>query len=90
MKYRKPGQWLEAYDCQLKQEILFRLSNHALPADNPQQAETASHNGVKGNHNCQYDKLGGSAEYKETDDGYHAQFLVSCFGFLCNVHWQPH
>jgi hypothetical protein len=60
----------------LKQEILFRLSIHALPADNPQQAETASHLGVKGNHNCRYDKLGGSTEYKETDEGYYAQFLV--------------
>lgn len=74
--FSKSNQWWPAYDCQIKQGILFRILNHVLPADNPQQAETASHIGVKGHHNCRYDMSGGTADYKETDEGYHALFSV--------------
>ncbi|KAF7371507.1 hypothetical protein MVEN_00005500 [Mycena venus] len=49
----------EAYDCQLEQEILFRVFAHALPADNPQQAESASNAGVHANLWCRYDMTSG-------------------------------
>ncbi|KAF8972139.1 hypothetical protein BDZ97DRAFT_2015119 [Flammula alnicola] len=68
------GKWKEAYDCKLEQEILFQIFPHALPADNPQQAESCSCGGLGGSHNCRYDENGGSKEYKETDEGYHSMF----------------
>ncbi|KAJ7796773.1 hypothetical protein B0H14DRAFT_3093282 [Mycena olivaceomarginata] len=38
----KGDNWTTACDCELKQEILFQIHAHLLPADNPQQAESAS------------------------------------------------
>ncbi|KAL6299568.1 hypothetical protein BKA93DRAFT_742110 [Sparassis latifolia] len=70
----KSDRWHEAYDCELEQEILFRILAHVLPTDNPQQAESASTVGSKGKFNCRYDKMGGSEEDRETDEGYHAHF----------------
>ena len=48
-----------------------------MPADNPQQAESASGIGGNGNLNCIRDKSGGTKEQKESDKGYHALFAVS-------------
>ncbi|KAJ7849685.1 hypothetical protein B0H14DRAFT_3085998 [Mycena olivaceomarginata] len=64
----------EAYDCKLDQEILFRIFAHALPADNPQQAESASNASVHANFWCRYDSVGGAAAERETNEGYHALF----------------
>ncbi|KAJ7933328.1 hypothetical protein B0H13DRAFT_1856351 [Mycena leptocephala] len=64
----------EAYDCELEQEILFLIFSHVLPADNPQQAESASNAGVKSNLWCRYDLAGGTAAHRETDEGYRALF----------------
>ncbi|KAJ7725015.1 hypothetical protein B0H14DRAFT_3620845 [Mycena olivaceomarginata] len=64
----------EAYDCQLEQEILFRVFAHALPADNPQQAESASNAGVHANLWCRYDMSGGTAAHRETNEGYRALY----------------
>jgi hypothetical protein len=69
--------YIPAYDCQLGCEILFRVFPHHLPADNPQQAESASGIGGNGNFNCIRDKSGGTKEQKESDEGYHALFAVS-------------
>ncbi|THH15683.1 hypothetical protein EW146_g4834 [Bondarzewia mesenterica] len=66
--------WHTAYDCQLKQEILFRVIGHILPVDNPQQAESASIVGGQGNLNCRYDLMGGTEVERETNEGYHAHF----------------
>ncbi|KAJ6586682.1 hypothetical protein B0H10DRAFT_1733084, partial [Mycena sp. CBHHK59/15] len=46
------------YDCKLEQHILFRVFAHVLPADNPQQAESASNAGVHSNLWCRYDMAG--------------------------------
>ncbi|KAJ7144573.1 hypothetical protein C8R44DRAFT_602437 [Mycena epipterygia] len=70
----KPGEYYPAYDCLLEQDILFRIDPHSLPADNPAQAETSSGSGAKANYWCRYDKSGGTAAERETDEGYHAQF----------------
>ncbi|KAJ7083339.1 hypothetical protein B0H15DRAFT_785013 [Mycena belliarum] len=66
------GNWHDAYDCELEQEILFEVDVHVLPADNPQQSETASHIGMVGNLGCRRDFNGGTKEQQETDEGYHA------------------
>jgi hypothetical protein len=60
----------------LEQEILFRIFAHVLPADNPQQAESASTAGVHANLWCHYDLVGGTAAQKETNEGYCALFKV--------------
>ncbi|KAJ7834421.1 hypothetical protein B0H13DRAFT_2240221 [Mycena leptocephala] len=67
-----PGTWHEAYDCELEQEILFEIIPHLLPADNPQQSETASHIGMGGNLGCRRDLNGGTKEQQESDEGYRA------------------
>ena len=68
--------YLEAYDCKLKQTILFRTFPHCLPSDNPQQAESSSGVGPGGNRNCIHGESGGGKEERESDDGYHALFSV--------------
>ncbi|THU81202.1 hypothetical protein K435DRAFT_565165, partial [Dendrothele bispora CBS 962.96] len=70
----KCNKWTETYDCELDEEILFQLIPHFLPADNPQQSETASHIGVNGRKNCRRDLNGGSEAFKETVDGYEALY----------------
>ncbi|KAJ7833714.1 hypothetical protein B0H14DRAFT_3710403 [Mycena olivaceomarginata] len=70
----EPGKYHQAYDCLLEQDILFRIDPHCLPADNPAQAESSSGSGAKSNYRCCYDKSGGTAAERETDEGYHAQF----------------
>ncbi|KAJ6602335.1 hypothetical protein B0H10DRAFT_2167291 [Mycena sp. CBHHK59/15] len=61
----EPSKYHEAYDCELEQEILFRIFAHALPADNPQQAESASNAGVHTNL---------WSAHRKTDEGYRALF----------------
>jgi hypothetical protein len=73
----KQDDWSSAYDCELQQEIIFRLAIHLLPADNPQQAETTSTAGSSATYWCREDKCGGSATHRETNEGYHALFSVS-------------
>jgi hypothetical protein len=72
-----PEIWHSTYDCELEEEILFQLVPHVLPADNPQQSEHASHIGGNGLYNCRRDKLGGTDEEKENDEGYTSLFRVS-------------
>ncbi|KAF8143985.1 hypothetical protein K438DRAFT_1910992 [Mycena galopus ATCC 62051] len=71
-----PKKYHDAYDCLLEQEILFRIYAHVLPADNPQQAESASNAGVHANLWCRYDKTGGTAAHRETNEGYCALFKL--------------
>ncbi|KAJ7934035.1 hypothetical protein B0H13DRAFT_1591791, partial [Mycena leptocephala] len=52
----------------------YRIFAHVLPADNPQQAESASNAGVHANLWCRYDDVGGTAAHRETDEGYRALF----------------
>ncbi|KAJ7495118.1 hypothetical protein FB451DRAFT_1335854 [Mycena latifolia] len=70
----KQVNWTTAYDCELNREILFRIRAHLLPADNPQQAESASTSGSSSTSWCREDDSGGSASHRETDEGYHALF----------------
>lgn len=54
----------------------------ALPADNPQQSEEASHIGGNGNCSCRKCKVGGPQVYRQSDEGYHALHLVRIHSFL--------
>ncbi|KAI0697812.1 hypothetical protein BC835DRAFT_1405600 [Cytidiella melzeri] len=69
-----PDRWHEAYDCLLKQEILFRLILRVDPADNPQQSELCSHIGLNGNKFCRKCHVGGPAKEMETHVGYHSLY----------------
>ncbi|KII82864.1 hypothetical protein PLICRDRAFT_120152 [Plicaturopsis crispa FD-325 SS-3] len=69
-----PDTWRDAYDCELEQDIIFRILPHLLPADNPQQSEECSHSGGNANLGCRRDLSGGTAIEKETNDGYDALF----------------
>ncbi|KAI0692911.1 hypothetical protein BC835DRAFT_1520799 [Cytidiella melzeri] len=69
-----PDHWHDAYDCLLKQEILFRLIVRVEPADNPQQSELCSHIGLNGNKFCRKCHAGGPAKEMETHVGYHSLY----------------
>ncbi|KAJ7306731.1 hypothetical protein DFH08DRAFT_824682 [Mycena albidolilacea] len=87
-----PGTWHEAYDCELEQEILFEIIPHVLPADNPQQSETASHIGMGGNLGCRRDLTGGPKEQQESDHGYRALYAPGVprdkMGTVQIIRWQ--
>lgn len=74
---RGPAKWYTGYDCVLKQEVLFRIIPHVLPADNPQQAEHCSHMTGKGSRPCRRCEVGGSAAECEEDETYEQFFSVS-------------
>lgn len=71
--------WHLAFDCRLRQEIIFCIVTHVLPADNPQQSETCSYIGLKGNQFCRHCDAGGTDKHKETKGGYEAMYSVSTF-----------
>lgn len=66
--------WVEAYDCQLETEILFRVLSRLKTADNPQQSELCSHVGLNGNMYCRRCKVGGTNASVESKEGYHSLF----------------
>lgn len=72
----RDGQWHSAYDCELGEEIIFRIIPRILPADNPQASETSSHIGLKGNRFCRRCVVGGPHTERESDEGYDALFQV--------------
>ncbi|KAH8100336.1 hypothetical protein BXZ70DRAFT_973011 [Cristinia sonorae] len=69
------SKWHKTYDCTLNTVVRFRILPRIEPADNPQQSETCSHIGLKGNFFCRRCMVGGTNEQKESDEGYHALFV---------------
>ncbi|KAJ3559426.1 hypothetical protein NM688_g352 [Phlebia brevispora] len=69
-----PTQWIDAYDCELETDVLFRVISRLEPADNPQQSEHCSHVGLNGNLFCRRCKVGGPSAYVESNEGYHELF----------------
>lgn len=61
----------------LNEEIIFQMHGHLLPADNPAQAEHTSTAGANAKYWCRGDDSGGSDEYRESNEGYHALFEVN-------------
>ncbi|KAJ6564270.1 hypothetical protein B0H19DRAFT_941769 [Mycena capillaripes] len=60
------------YNAETDRPCSFRLNVPDGPADNPQQAEEASHIGHQGNYFCRRCMVGGTNEQKECPDGYHS------------------
>ncbi|KAJ7644882.1 hypothetical protein FB45DRAFT_735642 [Roridomyces roridus] len=65
---------IRTYDADAKRPCSCRLFVPDAPADNPQQAEEASHIGHQGNYFCRRCKVGGTAEERESCNGYHAYY----------------
>ncbi|KAK0467035.1 uncharacterized protein EV420DRAFT_1636068 [Desarmillaria tabescens] len=59
------------FNAHTKRHCRFILRVPALPADNPQQSEEASHIGGNGNMGCRKCYAGGSHDNTESDEGYH-------------------
>ncbi|KAJ6608791.1 hypothetical protein B0H10DRAFT_1815126, partial [Mycena sp. CBHHK59/15] len=73
---------MRTYNAETQRPCGFRLNVPDGPADNPQQAEEASHIGHQGNYFCRRCLVGGTNEEKECPDGYHSFYQVSllaCF-----------
>ncbi|KAF7777799.1 hypothetical protein Agabi119p4_3871 [Agaricus bisporus var. burnettii] len=68
------GQWHEAFDCQLGQEIIFQVHPHLFSGDNPMQAELCSNMGSMSRHWCRSDLSGGTKQERETNEGYHGLY----------------
>jgi hypothetical protein len=68
---------VRTYDAETSRPCSFRLNIPDAPADNPQQAEEASHIGHQGNYFCRRCKVGGTDDEKECPDGYHSFYEVS-------------
>ncbi|KAJ6601678.1 hypothetical protein B0H10DRAFT_1958311 [Mycena sp. CBHHK59/15] len=63
---------MRTYNAETQRPCGFRLNVPDGPADNPQQAEEASHIGHQGNYFCRRCLVGGTNEEKECPDGYHS------------------
>ncbi|KAJ7811521.1 hypothetical protein B0H13DRAFT_1666758 [Mycena leptocephala] len=63
---------MHTYNAETQRPCSFRLNVPDGPADNPQQAEEASHIGHQGNYFCRRCLVGGTNEEKECPDGYHS------------------
>ncbi|KAJ7099940.1 hypothetical protein B0H15DRAFT_771035 [Mycena belliarum] len=68
---------IRTYDADTHRPCGLRLNIPDGPADNPQQAEEASHIGHQGNYFCRRCHVGGSNEQKECPDGYHSFYAAS-------------
>ncbi|KAJ7030575.1 hypothetical protein C8F04DRAFT_961402, partial [Mycena alexandri] len=60
------------FDAETERPCSFRLNVPDGPADNPQQAEEASHIGHQGNYFCRRCHVSGTSEEKESPKGYHS------------------
>ncbi|KLO11010.1 hypothetical protein SCHPADRAFT_930212 [Schizopora paradoxa] len=71
-----------AYDSSLGREVMFFINLFQELSDNPMLAELCSHIGLRGNMLCYRCWVGGTQDYKTTDEGYHSLFAP---GKLRNV-----
>jgi len=69
------------WDCKHEEEVMLELYGLFLGGDNPMQAEECSHAGLHCNYFCRTCEVGGTKEYKESDEGYKSIFVV-CSIFL--------
>ncbi|KAF7965722.1 hypothetical protein HWV62_42165 [Athelia sp. TMB] len=65
---------IEAWDCESGQEVLLRPYALFFPGDNPMQAEMASSSGLSSNHFCRTCKVGGTREFKQSNNGFETLF----------------
>ncbi|PBK86015.1 hypothetical protein ARMGADRAFT_1047955 [Armillaria gallica] len=70
---------VRCFNAHTKWPCRFILRVPALPADNPQQSEEASHIGGNGNMGCRKCYAGGWHENMESNEGYHDLHYVCMF-----------
>ncbi|KAG1786006.1 uncharacterized protein HD556DRAFT_1207162, partial [Suillus plorans] len=68
------------WDCKHEEEVMLELYGLFLSGDNPIQAEECSHAGLHCNYFCRTScpttcEVGGTKEYKESDEGYKSIFV---------------
>ena len=66
-----------AWDCKNMEEVLLDPYGLFLAGDNPMQAEECSHAGLACNLFCRTCDVGGTKEFKQSDEGYATIFKVS-------------
>lgn len=62
---------------------MLELYGLFLGGDNPMQAEECSHAGLHCNYFCRTCEVGGTKEYKESDEGYKSIFVVCTIFLSC-------
>lgn len=70
---------LKVWDSLRERYILVRPWLLFLPGDNPMQAEQCSHIGLNANEFCRCCHVGGTQEFKRSNDGFAAQIEVTVF-----------
>lgn len=70
---------MEAWDCEDGEEVLLRPYALLFPGDNPMQAELCSSAGLQANHFCRMCQVGGTKEFKASNEGFPTLFKVSLF-----------
>ncbi|KAG2120425.1 uncharacterized protein F5147DRAFT_562462 [Suillus discolor] len=64
-----------AWDCKDNEEVMLVPYGLFLGGDNPMHAEECSHAGLHCNYFCRTCEVGGTKEYKESDEGYNSIFV---------------
>jgi hypothetical protein len=72
-----------AWDAQECCEVLLRPYIHSILGDNPMHALACSSTGLKSAKFCRTCGIGGSSEFKSSDEGFEQLFQVSHVLFLC-------
>lgn len=67
---------VKAWDPVNEEEVILRPFVMFLPGDNPMQAEECSHAGLLANHFCRTCDVGGTKEFKASNEGYASLFEV--------------
>ena len=69
------------WDCKNNEEVLLCPYGLFWGADNPMQAEECSHGGLACNYFCRTCKVGGTKEWKSSDEGFQSLFSVSLYNW---------
>lgn len=68
-----------AWDCKDEEEVMLIPCGLFLAGDNPMQAEECSHAGLNCNYFCRTCNVGGTKEYKASEEGYNSIFKVRTY-----------
>jgi hypothetical protein len=64
------------YDAKLEEEVMLMPYGLFFGGDNPMQGEECSHGGLTCNYFCRTCKVGGTKQFKESDEGFASIFKV--------------